>query len=343
LGGVMKKLYFLLITMLMCFLPLSACNNVDTDTEGALAAPENLRIEIDYVVVRTDYYVCWDDVKGADYYFITVADVKDYLTYDTRYYFDSATAGEVYTVSVWAVSLDGDDYTESAPASAELTCYAVKEGYSYTLSSDKKGYVLKHGSAQFSAISQLANAYACIETELIFPDYYRGMRIVEVADSDKELFFVGLDLVGAYFEYIRLPAYLERLNASFGNSTLLMHVTLPETLTEIGESAFARCINLLNVNVPSGVKSIGNNAFGSCRQLTKIILPEGLEKVGINAFRGCAALTSAIFKNTEGWTCVNSSASAGVSISVEELSSPHTAASYLTDTYVRYTWECGLT
>ena len=47
-------------------------------------------------------------------------------------------------------------------------------------------------------------------------------------------------------------------------------VTLPDTLTEIGESAFYRDSLLGSVKIPKSVTTIGPNAFGSCFRLTEV-------------------------------------------------------------------------
>ena len=45
---------------------------------------------------------------------------------------------------------------------------------------------------------------------------------------------------------------------------------IPESVTEIGEEAFAGCDSLKSVNIPASVKSVGRLAFGRCENLTDI-------------------------------------------------------------------------
>ena len=68
-------------------------------------------------------------------------------------------------------------------------------------------------------------------------------------------------------------------------------IILPNSVTEIGESAFATN-QLYSINIPDGVTSIGNNAFSSCSHLQSITIPEGVESIGTDAFRECYALSS---------------------------------------------------
>ena len=78
----------------------------------------------------------------------------------------------------------------------------------------------------------------------------------------------------------------------------LYTVTLPSTLTSIGESAFGACRNLTSVTFGSGVASIGSYAFENCSALTAITLPEGLTTMGDHCFWGCSALESAVLPST---------------------------------------------
>jgi hypothetical protein len=68
--------------------------------------------------------------------------------------------------------------------------------------------------------------------------------------------------------------------------------TIPETVTKIGEEAFAGCLTLTNVAIPAGVASIENNAFFGCSPLTSLNLPDAVTNIGAAAFWGCSGLTN---------------------------------------------------
>lgn len=80
------------------------------------------------------------------------------------------------------------------------------------------------------------------------------------------------------------------------------YVSIPDTVTVIGEEAFAGNETLKGVTIPDSVTTISYNAFKDCTALTGIILSDRITKVGPGAFEGCTALTSAeIGKNVSAW------------------------------------------
>lgn len=81
------------------------------------------------------------------------------------------------------------------------------------------------------------------------------------------------------------------LDYAFGNATELKSVTLPATITEIGDSAFYNCSALTGISIPSSVTKIGNDAFEKCSSLQRITLPDSVTSLGSQAFLECSALT----------------------------------------------------
>ena len=69
-------------------------------------------------------------------------------------------------------------------------------------------------------------------------------------------------------------------------------VTIPNSVTSIGEGAFGGCSGLTSITIPTGVTSIGKGAFGLCRGLTSVTIPNSVTSIGIEAFYWCRNLTS---------------------------------------------------
>ena len=68
-------------------------------------------------------------------------------------------------------------------------------------------------------------------------------------------------------------------------------VRLPDTLTSIGQYAFASCESLESITIPTGVTAIPEGAFSYCKKLVSVQLPEGLTSIGYQAFCKCESLS----------------------------------------------------
>jgi hypothetical protein len=75
----------------------------------------------------------------------------------------------------------------------------------------------------------------------------------------------------------------------------LRSVTFPSNVTEIGIGAFEACTGLTNVVIGSGVTSIGIDAFAECEGLTNVIVSKAVKNVDDGAFALCSNVTSVIF------------------------------------------------
>ncbi len=76
------------------------------------------------------------------------------------------------------------------------------------------------------------------------------------------------------------------------NGTLVTTLTIPDSVTSIGDYAFEGCTSLTSVTIPDSVTSIGDSAFEYCTSLTSVTIPDSVMSIGGSAFRGCTSLTS---------------------------------------------------
>ncbi|MCM1263976.1 MAG: leucine-rich repeat protein [Butyrivibrio sp.] len=61
------------------------------------------------------------------------------------------------------------------------------------------------------------------------------------------------------------------------------NIEIPDTITEIGEFAFARS-KITSANLPEGLTKIGYAAFYHCDELTDIVIPDTVTEIGPSAF-----------------------------------------------------------
>ena len=67
---------------------------------------------------------------------------------------------------------------------------------------------------------------------------------------------------------------------------------IPDSVTSVGEWAFAGCESLVSIEIPYGVTSIGKYAFDDCESLASIEIPDSVTNIGEGAFYGCESLVS---------------------------------------------------
>ena len=112
----------------------------------------------------------------------------------------------------------------------------------------------------------LADLGTCKDTEIIIPETYNGKPVTAIG------------------------------NSAFTASTITS-ITMPNTITKIGDNAFEKCEFLANVVFSKGLKEIGRYAFMQCA-FEEINLPEGLVTIDYSAFYSCRCLKSAVIPST---------------------------------------------
>jgi len=75
---------------------------------------------------------------------------------------------------------------------------------------------------------------------------------------------------------------------------------IPNTVTEIGKSAFYYCSKMTSITIPDSVTTIGAGAFEGCSSLTEITIPQSVTSIGSDAFVYCGKLMAINIKGEEG-------------------------------------------
>ena len=92
---------------------------------------------------------------------------------------------------------------------------------------------------------------------------------------------------------------------AFGRCDSLVSVTIPDSVTSIGEWAFSGCDGLNTVNIPDSVTSIGDCAFYDCSGLTSVTIPDSVTSIGHSAFHGCYLLKSVYITDIKAWASID--------------------------------------
>lgn len=95
---------------------------------------------------------------------------------------------------------------------------------------------------------------------------------------------------------------------AFYNMKSLEEIDIPDSVTVLGNYAFAYCASLTNIDgqLPAGLTSIGEGCFESCIKLEAITVPKDVKSIGARAFAHCSSLKTvdidATLERIEAWT-----------------------------------------
>ena len=161
-------------------------------------------------------------------------------------------------------------------------------------------------------------AFVCCESleEAILPDSVEILDISAFADCyslrtvrfGKNLSFVGegtffccYDLHGITVDeknesFISLDGvlYSKDLTEIVWCPISKTEISMPESVTIIGPSAFSECSNIKNLSIPENVTLIGNAAYEGC-SITDLVIPDSVTEVGMAAFAHISSLKSVTF------------------------------------------------
>ena len=85
---------------------------------------------------------------------------------------------------------------------------------------------------------------------------------------------------------------------TFSSCDSLQQITIPNSVTNIGEWTFSSCDSLQQITIPHSVTSIGDFVFMNCKSLQQITIPNSLMSIGEWAFAECKSLQQITIPNS---------------------------------------------
>lgn len=155
------------------------------------------------------------------------------------------------------------------------------------------------------AVSIEANAYAY--DFIVDGIYYKCNNGDEVfvtcpktyayEDYAREGYYSGEIVIPASVEYMGKVFRVTGIgDEAFLNTRNMTKITLPNTITRIGASAFD-CSGLMEIDIPNSVTSIGDRAFNYCYNLKSVKLPNSVTDIKANAFESCVNMIEPVYND----------------------------------------------
>jgi len=98
-------------------------------------------------------------------------------------------------------------------------------------------------------------------------------------------------IAGCKTSVIPADGSVTSIYSAFAGCTTLESITIPESVTKIGQDAFSGCTGLTDIKLPSGVTVIEQRAFGGTG-IIELKIPESITAIEAQAFSQCPNLKS---------------------------------------------------
>ena len=114
------------------------------------------------------------------------------------------------------------------------------------------------------------------------------------------------------------------------SNTSIVSLSMPDSLTKVGQSAFEYCKDLKVLKIGKNVKTIEDYAFQNSSFLDSVYIPESVTYIGYRAFYRCPRITSVTFEDVVGWVVTTSSTSTtGQVVAEATINDPAVAAEFI--------------
>ena len=290
------------------------CGSYPPESNPAVVIPEGTRLIGDYAFINRSQIVTvafpdsLNEIGNHAFeycYRLSSLSLPDSLVSIGDFAFRScqSLSGQTIVIPESVTHIGDDPFAKSMPDirfSENHPCLEIVDGMLYSKPDhrlirriDRAGEnaAVQNGT---EAIGGTAFMECVLPESFVIPESVVSIGELAFGDHDPEMM--------NYISYpaateLKLPASLKRIGAyAFRTYPFLRPewlqpdpeasaLILPESLEEIGESAFSWS-TLTHVTVPGGVKAIPRNAFRQCTKLTDAVLSEGITYIDEYAFCG---------------------------------------------------------
>ena len=140
--------------------------------------------------------------------------------------------------------------------------------------------------------------YTGKDEKVVIPSTINGKKVTSIGSYT----FSQLNIDTLEYETtitsITIPNSVTNIaNSAFCFCNKLTSITIPNSVTSIGEGAFFECTSLKSIKLPDGITSFSKNLFSDCESLTSITISNKITSIGDSAFSGCSSLANITIPN----------------------------------------------
>jgi len=148
----------------------------------------------------------------------------------------------------------------------------------------------------------------CVAANVWAGDFISGGIVYSFTDKEGEVAVDQniIDGVNAYSGVYIIPEMVNFEGDNYNVTSIadnafaqskITDICLPNSITNIGESAFAYADNLTNITLPLNIEVIPKACFAGT-SIVNIALPEGVKTIGYGAFQSCTLLHTVLLPST---------------------------------------------
>ncbi|MCR5264039.1 MAG: leucine-rich repeat domain-containing protein [Clostridiales bacterium] len=118
---------------------------------------------------------------------------------------------------------------------------------------------------------------------VVIPEEIDGLPVTEIAESA----FAGNDVI----KYLSIPDSVTVIGEfAVSRASNLETAVIPKTMTKMPAGMFEGCSSLRTVELPPELTDIGDVAFSGCTMLGRMYVPASVRHIGVDAFAACERL-----------------------------------------------------
>ena len=192
----------------------------------------------------------------------------------------SAEVEEAFHLELWLTEVYADG--------------SIGEGNTAILCAPAEDY--RCGDDAYWAFDEATGTLTISGTGAIYDDFFANIPEIKELVIEEGITFIGMGTF-AFCEnlvHVELPDTLTEIGTGAFRSTGLVELVIPEGVTSIGGEAFYGS-KLTSVNIPGSVVEWGNGAFQECLNLKDATFGAGITAVPSYIFMGCTSLETVVF------------------------------------------------